>query len=53
MTKSDIKEIVATEYANATRARKRGQQMTINAIVRQRRAVRAIRDLNMETPIEE
>lgn len=50
MTKSDIKEIVATEYANATRARRRGQQMTINAINRQRRALRAMRTLNMEAP---
>lgn len=50
MTKSDIKEIVATEYANATKARRRGQTMTINAIVRQRRALRAMRYLKMEAP---
>ena len=53
MTRVDIREIVASEYAKATTARKRGQQMVINATARQRRAIRAMKYLNMEMPEED
>lgn len=53
MSRDDIKEIVATEYANAVKAWKRGQAMIANAGIRRRRAMRAMLALKMEAPIDE
>ena len=48
MTRADIKQIVASEFAQAKKTLSKGKKMVINAEGRIRRAKKAMEALNMD-----